>query len=338
MRSWLCKGCSLVILGAYLAGTGTASGADRIGTRPGSGGEADEITIRVGLLDIVDIDNHAQLFTVDLFVLVQWRDRRLAADDDEPGQFRTYALGDIWSPRLAVINDRGLDRLLPDVATVDRQGNVVLRQRLAGPLAVELDLHQFPFDVQRLPIEIVSYQYSPEELVFSAESEMISNLDMLGGNGWTYHAVEPEISVYRLSDRGPGSSQLTFAVMAKREAGYYVLTLALPMTLILFLAWMVHWLPPDIIPARMGMASATVFSLIAFGVSVRLTLPEIAYLTAADRFVLYSTLLVLASLVVTVTSTIWVNSERRDAALRLTRRARIAFPFLYIIVLLTLAV
>ncbi|MGI9200948.1 MAG: hypothetical protein ACR2QL_07815, partial [Woeseiaceae bacterium] len=109
----------------------------------------------------------------------------------------------------------------------------------------------------------------------------------------------------------------------------------LPMTLILFLAWMSHWLPVNVIPPRMGMASATVFSLIAFGVSFRLTLPKIAYLTDADRFVLYSTLLVLLSLAITVTTIRWASTDREAAAERLSLRARLGFPFLYGLIVLT---
>jgi hypothetical protein len=115
---------------------------------------------------------------------------------------------------------------------------------------------------------------------------MVARLDDLSGNGWTYSLLEPVRFVYRLKDGGRGGAGIVFAVTAEREAAYYIFTLALPMTLILFLAWMTHWLPADITPPRMGMASATVFSLIAFGVSFRLTLPKIAYLTDADRFVL----------------------------------------------------
>ena len=57
----------------------------------------------------------------------------------------------------------------------------------------------------------------------------------------------------------------------------------------------------------------------------------------ADRFVLYSTLLVFASLTVIVMSVTRVSSGRQDAAIRLTRLARIAFPILYIVILAMVA-
>ena len=310
--------------------------ADQTATRPNAAGEPEQITLRLGLLDIVEIDDREQVFEADIFVEVGWQDPRLTTDEAAAVDLRMVALDDIWHPRLTVVNSRGLDVLLPQVATVDRQGNVIVRQRLAGPLAVDLDLRDFPFDRQRLPIEFVSYQYAQDEIVFSADSEMLARLDQLSGEGWVYQAIEPKPFVLRLQDGGRGGSGLVFAVSAERKADYFVLTIVLPMTVILFLAWMVHWLPVDVIPARMGTASATVFSLIAFGVSFRLTLPQISYLTDADRFLMYSTLLVLTSLAVTIIGIRLVGAERREAAERLAQGARWVFPLLCSLIILLL--
>mgnify|MGYP001820692563 FL=1 len=311
--------------------------ADLAGTRPNAGGEADEITVRFGLLDIPEINDREQVFMADIFFHIEWRDSRLAVDDPGVG-LRTFAIDEIWHPRLTIVNNRGVDFLLPWVATVDGEGNVIVRQRLSGPLGVDLDLRAFPYDTQRLRIDVVSYQYTPEEIRFTEDSEVVANLDQRNDDAWAYELLEPESYEYRLSDGGRGAAGLIFTVVAEREASYYLITLGLPMTLILFLAWMTHWLPVDVVPARMGTASATVFSLIAFGVSFRLTLPKIAYLTAADRFVLYSTSLVFVSLAVIVLTIRWANNDRIEDAERLASRARLAFPFLYgVIVLLTIA-
>jgi len=329
---------ALILIFCSVAVQAQSASADgyQSATRPNAGGEPDAITVRLGVLDIIEIIDREQVFVADLYVEIQWQDPRLAVGGDMVADLRTVELNEIWNPRLTVINNRGLDLLLPEVATVDRQGNVIVRQRLAGRLAVNLELRDFPFDTQRLTIEVVSYQYTPLEIVFAADSELVARLDTLSGDAWTYEALEPESYVYRLKENGRGGAGLRFSIEAERGARYYIFTLALPMSLILFLAWMVHWLPVDIIPARTGMASATVFSLIAFGVSFRLTLPRIAYLTDADRFVLYSTLLVLVSLAVTLVTIQWASNDRKDAAERLARQMRIAFPFLYgLVVLLT---
>jgi hypothetical protein len=305
-----------------------------IGSRPTAGGPADVVTVHFFLVDIVEIIDRQQLFNIDAYVEVSWRDPRLRSDSVAEGELRSFAASEIWTPSLLILNNRGLQRLLPDVVTVDGEGNVVLRQRLAGPLATDLKLRDFPFDSQALPIDVVSYQYAPSELTFSADSEIVTNVGSYRSKGWNFDVGEPSFLTYRLVEDGRGTSMLRYTVIAERKSGYYVLTLAIPTTLILFLAWLVHWLPPTVIPSRIGMSSATVFSIIALGVSFRLTLPAIDYLTRADRFVVFATLLVAASLAVTVTASTWASLEKLDEANRLTRRMRVLFPIAYAAIVL----
>jgi len=306
----------------------------RNGERPNAGGPPEEITVRFGLLDIDDIEDKEQRFSIDAYFEIRWRDHRLAFDQTATSEsrVRTFPLSDIWNPGLTIVNDRGLSVMLPQVADVDNDGNVVIRQRISGRLAVDLSLQDFPFDTQRLTIDIVSYRYLPSDLVFSTDTEFVANASTFTADGWQFEILQPEFTAFKLTPNGAGRSKLTFAVAAQRNAGFYVLTLALPMTLILFMAWTVHWLQPSVVPARMGMSTATVFSLIALGVSFRLSLPQIDYLTQADRFVMYSTLLVLLSLGITVVATRWVNDDRDAEAALMTTYTRWAFPVVFILI------
>jgi hypothetical protein len=303
--------------------------------RPHAGGQPEEITVLFGLLDIDEIDDKAQRFSVDAYFESRWNDPRLAVDADAGSdvRLRSFSLEDIWTPRLTIVNDRGLSLMLPLVAEVDNDGTVIMRQRVSGRVAVDLSLQDFPFDSQQLLLDIVSYQYTPSELVFSEETRFFADTSTFSADGWLFEILPPEKSVFRLDQDSKGRSELILAIAAQRKAGFYVLTLALPMTLILFMAWTVHWLQPSVVPPRMGMSTASVFSLIALGVSFRLSLPQIDYITRADGFVMYSTLLVLFSLGTTVIATRWVNEQREDAAIRLTVYARWAFPLVYALII-----
>ena len=321
-----------LLLLAVLAGASAAAADDGlVGNRPHAGGAADEVSVRFVLLDIDKVDDVAQRFDIDAYFEISWRDPRLAVPGEVPEEqsIRTLGFDDIWNPGLTVVNNRGLTFLLPEIASVDPDGVVTIRQRISGELSADLDLHRFPFDTQRLALNIVSYRYQPTQLVFAEDSTFVANTDSFSADGWQFSPLESEHSVFRLRQGAPGAPQLTFAVRADRNSGFFVLTLALPMVLILSMAWMVHWLQPDIVPARIGMSTATVFSLIALGVSFRLSLPRIDYLTRADIFVLYSTLLVLLSLGVTVLATRWDNAGRQDAAIGLTLAMRWAFPLIF---------
>jgi len=336
-RISLIRFAAILVMLTGSAGSAADSPDSRlIGERPNAGGPPVEIGVQFGLLDIDAVDDRAQRFNIDAYFEIRWTDSRLAVNPGSglTNSVRNVPLDAIWTPGLTIVNDRGLSLMLPQVATVDERGNVLVRQRISGPLAVDLDLHDFPFDTQLLDINIVSYRYPPSELAFSKDTIIIGNPQDFSADSWRFDIQDPAFSEFRLSEDGDGRPMLTFNIRAERNAKFHVLTLAIPMTLILFMAWAAHWLRPDIVPARISLTTATVFSLIALGVSVRLSLPQIDYLTRADLFVMQSTLLVMLSLGVTVLATRWVHLGREDDATRLTRITRWAFPLVFLLIAL----
>lgn len=330
-------------LTAFIA-LGVAAAVDgenhhRMNERPNTGGPPETIIVQFALLDLDDVDDKQQRFSIDAYFEIKWRDHRLAVESDArpEGQTRAFTSDNIWTPALTIVNDRGLSLKLPEIILVDNDGNATIRQRLSGSLASNLKLQDFPFDTQRLTIDIVSYRYTPSELTYSTDSSFVGDSSMFSADGWDFDLLQPEFSIFKLNADREGASKLTLAISASRDSGFFILTLALPMALILFMTWTVHWLQPALIPARLGLSTATVFSLIALGVSFRLSLPQIDYLTQADRFVMYSTLLVLISLGITVIATRWVSEERLADATRITIYTRWAFPLIFaLIVALTM--
>lgn len=304
-----------------------------VGGRPNAAGDATPVTVKLYLVDIDKIDDVNQRFGVDLFLNISWRDPRLAlAEGLRTGRNRTIPLDEIWSPRGLIVNDRGLDAQLPLVADVDDHGSVQYRQRFSGNLAVNMDLREFPFDTQRLPIEIISYQYSPDHLVFSTPTALTLQGRQLSADGWAYKMLEPEIGEFEVSSAGIVRPQLTFAIEARRNSSYFLLTMLLPITLILFMSWTAFWLQPDIIPTRIAISTASIFSLIAFGFSIRLSLPAVSYMTRTDIFIIGSMLMVFLALAVAVIGSRWAHSDRMDQALRLNAIARWAYIGLFVVV------
>ena len=91
-----------------------------VGERPNASGAPTLITVSVYLFDINEIDDVNQRFSVDLFAYVTWQDSRLALPEaQQSGQVRTLPLNEIRTPRVLVLNDRGLSLQLPRVAEVD---------------------------------------------------------------------------------------------------------------------------------------------------------------------------------------------------------------------------
>ena len=304
-----------------------------VSERPNPAGEVTLITVAVYIFDIDEIDDVNQRFSVDLFLVASWSDPRLALPEAERnGQVRTFPMDSIWTPRALIVNDRGLSTQLPRVASVDDLGNVTTRQRVSGDLAVSLQLKEFPFDTQRLQIDFVSYQYSPDEVQFSLNSDIDADAESFSAAGWKLKIVEPEYGELTIPAAGVSRTRLAYLIEAERNSRYFLLTMFLPMSLIVFMSWTVFWLQPDIVPARIGISTASIFSLLALGFSIRLSLPAVSYVTRADLFVIGCTLLVFMALGVAVIGSRWASSDRMKQALRLNAVARWVYVGLFSLV------
>lgn len=307
-----------------------------LGERPSRNGEPTVIDIGLFVIDIDEIDDVNQRFSVDIFVSARWQDPRLALPEPErKGQMRFMTQDEIWTPRILFINDRGLTPQLREGMKVDDLGNVRFQNRLSGELAADLEFREFPFDTQRLPIHIVSYEYTTEAMQFTANPAFVSQPDTFSIEGWDLKRLEPDLGVFVLPTTGIELPRLTYYIEASRDSDYYTLTMLVPMSLIIFMAWTVFWMQPNIVPPRISISTAAIFSLIALGVSIRLGLPKVSYLTRADIFVLGCTLLVFMALGIAVLGSRWANSDRLEQALKTNAIARWAYLFLFFIVTFT---
>jgi hypothetical protein len=307
--------------------------AQLIAERPNASGTSTEVAIGIFLIDIDEIDDVRQRFSVDMFVNIAWQDPRLALPEKQrSGQIRTFSMTEIWTPRGLIVNDRGMTPKLPLVADVDASGNVVYRQRLSGELAVDLDLKDFPFDTQQLLIQVISYQYSPDEVRFSSSVRTAANIEAFSVEGWSFSPLESRIDEFTVPAVGIARPQMTFIVEAKRDAQYYLLTMFLPMSLIVFMSWTAFWIQPNVVPPRIAISTASIFSLIAFGFSIRLSLPRVSYVTRADLFVIGCTLLVFLALGAAVIGSRWASADKMEQAVRLNAAIRWIYVGLFIVV------
>lgn len=324
---------SIMFSASVSAQSPNSANARLIAERPNVDGTSTEITVRIFLIDIDEINDVRQRFNVDIFVNIAWRDPRLAlAEAEQSDQIRTLPRSEVWTPRGLIVNDRGLTPQLPLVVDVDALGNVVYRQRFAGELAVDLDLNDFPFDTQQLKIDVISYKYSPDEIRFSPKSSITANMGSFSVVGWSFSTPEILFGKFEIPAAELVRPQITFTVKAQRNSQYYLMTMFLPMSLIVFMSWTAFWIQPNLVPPRIAISTASIFSLIAFGFSIRLSLPRVSYVTRADIFVIGCTLLVFLALGAAVIGSRWANADKLDQATRLNATTRWVYVVLFVMV------
>ena len=298
--------------------------------RPEKGGPPTKVKVTARIVDIAAIDNVKQQFTLDIFVSFSWADPRLAlAGSSALGEERVLGLNELWMPRITAANSRDLQTRLPEQVVVDDFGNVTYVQRFFGNLAVDMEFKAFPFDSQILPVELVSYGHNVDELQILNDADGSGMSDDFSVEGWIFSALPVDNEPFKIVGQSGQVPKLSIRIKAEREASYYLLTMMLPMSLVLFMAWTVFWLPPSVVAPRIAVSTASIFSLLALGFSIRLNLPAVAYITRVDWFVLGSTLMVFGALGVAVIGSRLSLRGMEVAAERLNLLARWSYPVLF---------
>ena len=181
-------------------------------------------------------------------------------------------------------------------------------------------------------------QYSPDEIQFSPNARIAARLEEFSVEGWSFSTPVATFGNFEVPALGISRPQMTFIIEARRNALYYLLTMFLPMSLIVFMSWTAFWIQPNVVPPRIAISTASIFSLIAFGFSIRLSLPRVSYVTRADLFVIGCTLLVFLALGAAVIGSRWASAEKLEQAVRLNAVIRWVYAALFFVVVAAAAI
>jgi hypothetical protein len=285
----------LLLLAIAVISGPTEAQTQQISLRPHPEGEPAPIQVGVFVFDVTKVDDESQSFNVDFHLSVRWHDPRLAAPEGDLG-VRRFNLDQVWHPALDLLNQRDINLRLPKVVLVDAEGNVHYRQRFFGTLSSPLDLREFPFDQHILPIHLISYTYGTHEVALTVDEARTGNLGEFSAAGWGFERGEVRVFAEQIRSLGEERARMTFEIIGRRDSGFYLFTAILPLSLIVLMAWAVFWIDPEYLPSQIGLSTASVFTLIAFRLSLRLMLPPVSYMTKADQFLFGATLLVFLAL------------------------------------------
>ncbi len=265
--------------------------------RPDPPGTPTEVSVLLFLLNIYELDEVSETFELDVAAGMSWRDPRLSARQlGRSLEHCSFTRGQLWDPGVTAINRRGQPELTLDRVIVTADGVVTYQTRAFGRFVSPLDLREFPLDTQELTVSLASFHYGEDEVVFTgvAEPGRLAGLHFAGWDLISLHQ-DPKAESY-VDSLGVGHSHYRLTLTAKRQFGFFLWKVFVPLGLIVLMGWSVFWLDPAAWAPQLGVATASVFSLIAFLLSLRSLLPPISYLTRADQVVLGGTLLVFGAL------------------------------------------
>lgn len=170
---------------------------------------------------------------------------------------------------------------------------IVEKRRIKGTFTENLELQDFPFDLQDLSIVLTS-EHPVEELEIIEDDEHLSSIIVscfVDEQEWELREfVESEIR--KVSKEFTGSKNvvypfLVFKTLAMRRAGFFVWNIILIMTIISSLSFATFAVERNLPQNRLQLAFTLTLTGVTFRFVTNQQLPKISYLTRLDKYILY---------------------------------------------------
>jgi len=284
------------------------------------------------MVDLTKVDDVDQTLTVDLLITQEWTDERLSGLEG-----CQLPLTSVWHPQLDFLNSGYMERrrsASADQVEVGPEGLVRHQQRYYGSLASYHSLREFPFDEQEFKISLVSPEYADDEVALVVNDAQTGKRDLLNISDWSIDSIGASTGTYLTETIGRRLSTYEFGISARRQVGFYLWKVIVPLTLIVAMSWTVFWVSPAQFGPQIGLSATAMLTLIAFQFALVNILPKLAYFTVLDRFIVGSTILVFVALVEAVIASYFVSRDKNPLALRMDAISRWVFPAAFALLIL----
>ncbi|XP_072305409.1 gamma-aminobutyric acid receptor subunit delta [Eucyclogobius newberryi] len=271
--------------------------------RPGIGGPPVNVAMAIEVASIDHISEANMEYTMTVFLRQSWRDDRLSYNHTN----KTLGLDSrfvdkLWLPDTFIVNAKSawfhdvtvenkLIRLQPN-------GVILYSSRITSTVACDMDLTKYPMDEQECMLDLESYGYSSEDIVYhwSESQTHIHGLDKLELSQFTitdYRFVTETMNT-KSAGRFP---RLSLRFELRRNRGVYIIQSYMPSILLVAMSWVSFWISQSAVPARVSLGITTVLTMTTLMVSARSSLPRASAIKALDVYFWICYVFVFAALI-----------------------------------------
>ncbi|KAM8964762.1 gamma-aminobutyric acid receptor subunit theta isoform X1 [Sarcophilus harrisii] len=230
-------------------------------------------------------------YTITMYFQQSWRDKRLAYSDFDFNLTLDNRVADqLWLPDTYFLNDK--KSFLHGVTVKNRMirlhpdGTVLYGLRITTTAACMMDLRRYPLDQQNCTLEIESYGYTVDDIVFywQGNDSAVTGMDTLELPQFTI--MEQRLVTREVVFTTGSYLRLSLSFRIKRNIGYFILQTYMPSVLITILSWVSFWINYDASAARVALGVTTVLTMTTINTHLRETLPKIPYVKAIDIYLM----------------------------------------------------
>ncbi len=175
----------------------------------------------------------------------------------------------------------------------------------SGTFPFKADFHKFPYDIQTLTISIENKSFNKNDILYVKDDKnpyinkvIDQNIDILNDDQYYLTDLNCKQStyLYKTNFGDPSTegneeySRLNFNIEVARDPLGISLKLALPLFVVLFLSYLVFFIPDHEIGTASGLTVTSLLAAIAFQWTISDSLPKVSYYTLVDKifYLVYS--------------------------------------------------
>ncbi|CAB1337446.1 unnamed protein product [Coregonus sp. 'balchen'] len=159
-----------------------------------------------------------------------------------------------------------------------------------------MDLKNFPMDIQTCTMQLESFGYTMNDLIFEWLAE--NPVQVADDLTLPQFVLKDEQDLgYCTKHYNTGKfTCIEVKFHLERQMGYYLIQMYIPSLLIVILSWVSFWINMDAAPARVGLGITTVLTMTTQSSGSRASLPKVSYVKAIDIWMAVCLLFVFAAL------------------------------------------
>ncbi|XP_070543001.1 glycine receptor subunit alpha-2-like [Ptychodera flava] len=261
------------------------------------------VTCDVFVSIISSIEEYTMDYGVTIFLRQSWTDPRLRHHSGRKIPSSSRLMERLWIPDLFFTNEKqGTQHELTvenKLLRIIHTGEVMISQRLSLKLMCHMDLHRFPMDHQDCEMEMESFGYTTNQLMFEWRND-----DDVGAVQVNPNLPVTQFTLVTTETKRCDKTYWTgnFSCIAvsfhfTRELGYYLLSTYCPTFALVVLSWISFWMPPDAAPARISLGITVILTTTTQAIGLRESFAKVSYITAIDIWMTTCLIFVMASIV-----------------------------------------
>jgi Neurotransmitter-gated ion-channel ligand binding domain/Neurotransmitter-gated ion-channel transmembrane region len=263
-------------------------------------GQPVKVSVGLHISNLADVNQASETFDINGYLMYTWQDKRLAyrVKPGEPAS-KASALDQIWHPAIEMVNFKASNNS-ETLVDIQPDGTVAAQERFAKTLSAGLSLQRFPFDRQSLQVVLESLRYPEKEVQFVADPKKISigTDNFVSLSEWQIGEIKGINGKSFFPPESQHYSRVTIDINIKRNSGFYILKVMLPLLFITIASWSVFWINPNEFSTQIGIAFTNLLTVVALLLVINDSLPKVGYVTFMDGFTMTCFMTILVAILV----------------------------------------